>query len=113
MKLIYQCSKCGCKNQKLWRQYQTIASAIELMCVGCSLTDQRKSTSKDYFFEGTSDQIGWMVPAVPTVLPDADGNVPEGETFWGYSSVPEESVKWWNELRPKIPRQFYRERRDY
>jgi hypothetical protein len=36
-----------------------------------------------------TDQIGWMVPAVPT---------PDGDTFWGYTSVPLEGVLWWKAL---------------
>jgi hypothetical protein len=30
--------------------------------------------------------IGWLVPAVPTV---------EGDTFWGYTSIPQEGCEWW------------------
>lgn len=35
----YQCSSCGAKNCKLWRQYQTFASYIELKCATCSGAD--------------------------------------------------------------------------
>jgi hypothetical protein len=33
-----------------------------------------------------SDQIGWLVPAVPTE---------EGDTYWGYTSVPSAGCVWW------------------
>lgn len=36
-----------------------------------------------------TDQIGWRVPAVPTQ---------EGDTFWGYTSVPEDGCDWWRKL---------------
>jgi hypothetical protein len=34
---------------------------------------------------GKTDQIGWLIPAVP-----ANNNT----TFWGYTSVPEKEVNW-------------------
>ena len=36
-----------------------------------------------------TDQIGCRVPAVPTE---------EGDTFWGYISVPREGCDWWSSL---------------
>jgi hypothetical protein len=36
-----------------------------------------------------SDQIGWLVPAVPTE---------DGETYWGYTSVPADGCSWWYAL---------------
>jgi len=35
-----------------------------------------------------TDQIGWLVPAVPT----------EDGSFWGYTSVPPEACEWWYKL---------------
>ena len=35
------------------------------------------------------DQIGNLVPAIPTE---------DGETFWGYSSVPQDGCEWWYRL---------------
>lgn len=81
--LPYICSKCGVSGVKLWRQYQTIASAIELLCVDCAEADQKKKLNPG------CDQIGWLVPAVPV----------DGEpTYWGYTSVPPEGCKWWYDL---------------
>lgn len=39
---------------------------------------------------GTTDQIRWLVPAVPVEN--------EPESFWGYTSVPQEGVVWWVNL---------------
>ena len=36
-----------------------------------------------------TDQIGWLVPAVPSE---------EGDTFWGYMSVPQAGCDWWDRL---------------
>lgn len=90
----YCCDNCGKKNVRLWREYQTIASCTSLTCQSCSIIREKK----ECFVEddgrmrddlGYSDQIGWLVPAVPTE---------EGDTFWGYTSVPQEGVDWWYSL---------------
>ena len=79
----YRCSECDKRDHKLWRQYNTFADHIELMCRPCALDDQGKSDA-----ELTGDQIGWLVPAIPS----------EGGTFWGYSSVPTAGLLWWYRL---------------
>lgn len=91
----YVCCKCGLGGRKLWRQYNTFASHIELMCVDCAAEDQGKELKnvtengrRDNKY-GRSDQIGWLVPAIPTE---------DGETFWGYTSVPAAGVDWWREI---------------
>lgn len=92
----YRCSCCSEKGVRLWRQYQTCADQIELLCVDCA---ELAAKTKSAFFsdgtkpQGTSDSIGWMVPAVP-----AD----EGETFWGYTSVPQDRVVWWYALPMRV-----------
>lgn len=95
----YKCSVCSATGCKLWRQYETFLEHLRLMCGPCALIDQEKkgpidaegrvSKKNDYL---RTNQIGWLVPAVPT---------PDG-TFWGYSSVPPEGVKWWRDL-PSYP----------
>lgn len=99
-KITYKCATCGAKNCKLWRQYQTFADHIRLMCGPCALADQKKSGPIDNAgmiysksLDQHCDQIGWLVPAVPT---------PDNETFWGYTSVPPEGVAWWRTL-PSYP----------
>lgn len=91
----YKCSVCGARGKKMWRQYQTFLSHIELMCAECALKDQKKQGPVDelgYLQDdlcGRIDQIGWMIPAVPDE---------EGQTYWGYTSVPQEGVLWWRRL---------------
>jgi hypothetical protein len=95
----YKCSQCSAKGCKLWRQSNTMASALELMCGPCALKDQKitgeidangkvydKSVGMD------CDQIGWLLPAVPCENED---------TYWGYSSVPQDGVNWWRNLPSK------------
>lgn len=84
----YVCSKCGAKGVKLWRQYQTFLEHIDLLCFACSLVDQAKHLD----FPMRGDQVGWLVPAVPT----DDG------TFWGYTSVPQDRVEWWKALPARV-----------
>lgn len=96
----YKCEKCTANGCKLWRQYQSFY--IELLCVDCAGKDQKKDISslnergqiKSESWEGFTDQIGWLVPAVP-----AENNV----SYWGYMSVPEDGCEWWRKLpnRPK------------
>jgi len=84
----YECSICGAKNVKLWREYQTIADCTDLYCVDCAEKDQGKKCTIP-----NGDQIGWLIPAVPDVLP------PEKfTTYWGYTSVPPEGCSWWTNL---------------
>jgi len=94
MIIDYRCSKCGRDNCKLWRQYQALACNVDLMCAPCAMDDQNKEgiveeDGKRYTEYGSTDQIGWLVPAVPTV---------ENDTYWGYSSVPQDRVEWWKNL---------------
>ncbi len=91
----YTCGECHASGVKLWRQYQTFADQLDLMCCDCAGHSQDKDVSsmkEDGRYEGKygpSDSIGWLVPAVP---------VENQETYWGYTSVPEEGVDWWRAL---------------
>lgn len=89
----------GCK---LWREYKTCADDTDLLCCDCAAKSQGKDVStinekglyvSDY---GRTDQIGWLVPAVPTE---------DGTTFWGYTSVPPEGCTWWRQLPTRAPKQ--------
>ncbi len=113
----YHCGQCGALGVKLWREYQTILSHQSLLCAKCACAEQTKP-AKSYsiravdgggvcvttiydavlepklhkIFGGSDDggdQIGWRIPAVPTT---------DGRTYWGYSSVPEDGVRWWKSL---------------
>jgi hypothetical protein len=82
----YHCSKCKQKNVKLWRDYQTFASHVELECASCLAPDVKVGEDgmheeKDY---GRSDQLNGKVPAIPV-----------DDTYWGYTSVPSQDVEWW------------------
>lgn len=98
----YKCSGCGAHGVKLWRQYQTSVSALELKCAECGVKDQNQDDgqcvprSADAIGDdgrwhggiaGSTDTIGWLVPAVPSE-----------NSFWGYTSVPQEGVDWWRRL---------------
>ena len=83
----YVCSKCGISGVRLYRQYQCLASEVYLLCRACAIKEQKEDPdTKD------EHQIGWLVAAVPTE---------DGETYWGFTSVPQAGVEWWNNL-PKI-----------
>lgn len=94
----YVCCKCGAQNVKLWRLYQTFLEHQELTCAFCSgkLEDKDVSTigSDGLYYSdfGKTDQIGWRIPAIPTE---------DGESYWGYSSVPLNGVDWWKNLESK------------
>lgn len=82
----YICSKCGISNVRLYRQYQTFADHIKLLCTKCALEDQNQ-TEPD---RPSAHSIGWLVAAIPTE---------DEETYWGYTSVPDAGVRWWNRLQ--------------
>ena len=81
----YTCAGCGVHGVKLWREYQTAAVHNSLSCGDCAAKSQGREVDLS---EG--DQIGWRVPAVPTLDPDAP--------WWGYTSVPAEGCAWWKAL---------------
>jgi hypothetical protein len=92
----YKCSDCGAAGVKLWREYQTLADCVTLRCAACACRKENREDDVDAQGKIKSehgshriDQIGWLVPAVPTE---------DGQTFWGYSSVPQPGVVWWKSL---------------
>lgn len=93
----YTCQDCGATGVKLWREYMVVMSFQELRCRKCAEKNQVEAIKKqEEFFtkyglvhRPHTDQIGELVPAVPTE---------EGDTFWGYTSVPDAAVEWWKEL---------------
>ncbi len=95
------CNACGARGCKMWREYQTFADRTEIMCGSCALASQDKKGPIDAegrrdSAHGKTDQIGWMVPAIPDV---------EGHGFWGYTSVPEDGCRWWRALPSYPPKQ--------
>jgi hypothetical protein len=84
----YKCSKCGAAGCRLFRQYQTFADEIELLCRPCALVDQERSIRTADYTPGEYE-IAWLVCAVPTE---------DGATFWGYTSIPQNGLEWWKRL---------------
>lgn len=91
----YVCGDCGKSGVKLWRDYQTFLEHQTLRCADCAGTKSNVDVSmmeddgkypSDF---GYTDQIGWLIPAVPTK---------ENDTFWGYTSVPQDGCEWWDRL---------------
>ena len=78
-----------------------MACYTELVCCDCAGKSQEKDVSQidasgSYHSEyGSTNQIGWRVPAVPTE---------DGSTFWGYTSVPEAGCVWWQRLPTRSTR---------
>lgn len=65
------------------------------MCARCAALDEdvdittiNEEGKREGNF-GLTDWIGNLVPAIPTE---------QGDTYWGYTSVPQEGVKWWVRL---------------
>lgn len=99
----YTCGTCGAHGVKLWRDYNTFLEAQSLYCARCghdrypdddippvSEWDQRTGRHQCLSIPGmTTDQIKFLVPAVPTK---------DNDTFWGYTSVPDDGCKWWDSL---------------
>lgn len=88
----YKCEKCKIQGVKLWRVYQS--SYPGLLCANCVMSDQKKdglinNEGRRKGKYGMTDQVGSYVPAVPCEHMD---------TYWGYSSVPENGCQWWRNL---------------
>lgn len=81
----YKCDKCGVFGVRLYRRYQTWLEGQMLRCRSCAL----KSQSQPQPDSESEHSIGWLVAAVPTE---------DGTTYWGYTSVPQEGVEWWDRL---------------
>ena len=88
----YECHDCGARDVKLWREYQTFLCNQTLRCMECACKDQTTPEKSRIFPINwkNGDQIGWLIPAVPTE---------EGDTYWGYTSVPQDGVDWWKNLK--------------
>jgi len=88
----YTCSGCGAHGVKLWREYNTFLENQTLTCFACT------PAPRDGMKKVASSAIGWRVAAVPTE---------DNSSFWGYTSVPDEAVAWWQalptEMAPKEP----------
>lgn len=95
----YVCGGCGMDGVKLWRLGH--AAFDSLLCVACTCAEQNAQGHYEHTWDweqmtpegriegpyGLSDQIGDRLPAVPV-----------GDTYWGYTSVPDDGVAWWRGL---------------
>lgn len=88
----YKCSNCGKSGVKLWRTFW----GFNETCFQCTCEREKiKPDAIEINKDGThltdsilTDQVGWSVPAVPS----------DSGIFYPYSSVPEDKIKWWQEL---------------
>ncbi len=93
----YLCSKCKVSGLKLWRQWNTMVCYLELLCAACAAPGVQVDQDGRHDSEhgGGSDQLsdvggsGSLAPAVPTT---------DGESYWGYTSVPLAGCAWWRAL---------------
>jgi hypothetical protein len=88
----YVCADCGAENVRLYREYQTFLDSQRLRCRCCSLANQDRSEAEEFGDGSSEHSIRWLVAAVPTE---------DGSTYWGYTSVPDAGVKWWEQLPKK------------
>lgn len=79
------CCNCGRSGVKLWRKYQT--SDTSLLCL--DHFDAKDQSDVRAGLRGKAHSIGWWVAAVPAI---------GKEGFWGFTSVPENGVAWWDSL---------------
>jgi hypothetical protein len=86
----YVCSRCEATGVKLWRKANGADDV--LFCAECGKADQKLTGEVDDDGRhdgryGKTDQLGDLLPAVPI-----------DDTFWGYTSVPDDGVEWWRAL---------------
>ena len=93
----YQCSDCRASGVRLFRWYSTFE--VTLFCGPCACKKQNRAES-DYM---ARDQVYGMVAAVPTNTARVDAGKPTPPTYWGYTSVPDDGVKWWKALPWRKP----------
>jgi hypothetical protein len=101
----YRCTSCGAHGCKLWRDSHMFADHVRMLCCDCAGKDEECDVTsidadgrlrldpKIYGKDRRCDQIGSRLPAVPTE---------DGETFWGYTSVPDAGVRWWRALPTRV-----------
>jgi hypothetical protein len=91
----YCCSKCKQQGVKLWRDAYGFADTTKLVCAAClGITDvDDYGRALGGWCGEKTNQLGQsLLPAI-VVQPFA-----ETQTFWGYTSAPDEAWKAWYEL---------------
>lgn len=89
----YICQSCKISGVKLWRDYNGFQPTQSLRCADCAQKEQNRILNWN-----ECDQIGWMVPAIPSE---------DGIEYWGYTSVPSSGCRWWHNLEPKSDQHEY------
>lgn len=84
----YRCGYCHATGVRLYRLYNVFLDGQRLSCRTCACKDGEEQP-----YGQDEHIIGWLVAAVPTE---------EGDTYWGFSSVPQSGVDWWN----RLPKRF-------
>ncbi len=84
----YVCTVCVAQGVRLYRRSHVVLEAIFLYCTRCASDHQRCQPTQN------DTQIGIFVAAVPTE---------DESSYWGYSSVPERGVQWWQRLPTEEP----------
>lgn len=91
----YKCSKCNAHGVKLWRECNVFFDHNDMSCCRCASAEEGVNVESDSDgkhvdrFGLFTDQIGSLVPAVPTE---------DGDSCWGYTSVPRSGVLWWKSI---------------
>lgn len=99
----YKCDNCKGSNLKLWREYNTFADHTKLLCASClekknvdkngqHLETEYPSLGPIMTYVISHEKLGLMVPAI-AVHPFR-----KSQSFWGYTSVPDEDIKSWQKL---------------
>jgi hypothetical protein len=96
----YRCATCNAFGCKLWRESNVFSNHVTLLCCDCAALEEKKDVmsidangKRETEYGDRTDQIGWHIPAVPTE---------EGDTYWGYTSVPKEGCDWWRALPTRL-----------
>lgn len=91
----YTCGHCGVSGVKLWRDVMAVATDVTLRCFACASIEDETSFGCDIRTgkhptgragEPWTDQFRHRLPAIPT---------PDNRSFWGYTAVPPDALKWW------------------
>ena len=92
----YKCGECGATGVKLWREWNTFLDYQTLRCVKCACGGKKQDIITKEVHDVTAmdcqvqhPKAGTLAAAIPTE---------EGDTYWGYTSVPTLGCIWWYNL---------------
>lgn len=105
--LDYICNNCEAAGVKLWRETNTLGCWVKPLCTSCvkdiksdEIEKSLRAYGSDDFSYPNSHHLGGLVPAVPTQEGDTKSSKDayDGYMWWGFTSVPELGVEWWDNL---------------